>query len=149
MCWAVAIPLIGAAVSFGGTMAQASQASAAARAQAQAQTIAARQERDAAMVDEWRARDDAERMLGAQAAGIAASGLRLDSPSGLDLARSSAETAELDARLIRYGGATRASARMYEAQQLRGQAGSSLLMGGLTAGGRLLGQGYDIWRGLK
>lgn len=124
---ATGIMVAGAIVSTIGGVQQASY-------QRKAATYAATATQDQARAEESRNRDQARRLLGAQQAAYAGSGVAADSGSPLDVAADSAAQAELDALTIRHGGRVRSDYYRAEAAQAKASIPTTILGGALAAG---------------
>lgn len=128
----------GAAVSAVGTIGTAVSARNAANWNAQKAEQDAAYAKDMAGIEEQRQRIQARKQIGAMRAGYGASGLQIDG-SVEDILAESASNAELDALLIRQGGAARATGLRNEANLDRAQGKNAMRSGALSAAGTLLG----------
>ncbi len=123
---AVGLMVASAVVSTIGAVQQAS-------AQAKSARYAADATQDQARAEEALQRNQARRLLGQQQAAFAASGVRADSGSPLDVAADSAAQAELDALTIRQRGRVASDFYKFQARQARSTIPLTILGGTLNA----------------
>lgn len=125
------------------TQAQASKANSA---------LAARQadeQRQLGQIAEQRSRDDFRDIASQQTAQLAASGVRLDSPTALQIGVETAQEATRDAQAVRHGAVSRANALDAESSIYRRQARSQRMRGYTGAASSILTAAPSIWPSLK
>lgn len=98
--------------------------------------------RQTASSEAARARAKIAKVMGAQRAAIASSGLQM-SGSALDVGEDSAREGALDVATVVYGGTVRGRAYETEADNLRWQGNQALAGGILAAGTSFLGQAFQ------
>lgn len=123
--------IVGAVMSAAGTAYSAYSQNEAGKDAAKLQNQQANMEREAAAAEASNVREKGKRLIGAQRAALAASGVKIDEGSGDALQQETARLTEQDALAVLKGGANRASLLNGQANISKKNASSALVAGGL------------------
>lgn len=99
--------------------------------------------------NEMQARDKMGRLIAQQRGQLAASGVRLDSTSALDLGESAAKQSAMEGQAQRFNTASRVASKTNEAAINDYQATTGAWTGAFSTGAKALGQSLDLWPQLR
>lgn len=142
MCDPVTLALTAVSIGTGliGSISQGLDAQSAANYNARQANDAARQEETAARLEGDRIRREGRRAAGATRSSYGAAGVLVDTGSPAEVMEDDSAAVEVDALMVKYGGALRARSYRAEARQSRA-AGSAAMAGGIFNAGATIATG--------